>query len=359
MIRFGLVIAVSSVALLIAGAFDVLTRFRTTNLTTFLFLKIVLMKLPYIIIATLPLTSFIATLIFLYYLNKSNEIISIFNIGSSIWNVLLSTLLSVFVVGAIGITMVQPISSLLLNNYEKLEAKLLKKKTDSVIRFDTGAIVAEDYENEKRFIKAEIVDVPNKTLSNVSIFFIKMLNENAKNDSTTEKESLTSRIDATKALISDGTIILEDARIFKTVVPEKIGELSIKTNLTIDRFVENVAPPERFSFWELPAKIKNLSSSGMSSRKYSLYYYKLLFEPFMMIALSLFAVIFISRSQERTYDMKRIFTGLGLGFVLYLIGEITIPILTYHGIGPVAATLFPITLITMLSVFLILHLHEL
>ncbi|MBP7190203.1 MAG: LptF/LptG family permease [Rickettsiaceae bacterium] len=350
--RLGIVMSIVSVGLLLAGAFDVLTRFRSTNLTTTLFLKLIMMKLPYVLVATLPLITFITTLVFLYYLSKSNEIVSIFNIGSSLWHVLSPTLISVFVVGAVGVTMVQPISSVLLNNYEKMEIKLLKKKIDPVIRMENGVIVAEDYDDHKRFITAQIVDVPNKTLSNLSIFFIDNFNDEVKGDSN-------SRIDASSGVIENGVIILKNAKIFRTVVPEIVEEMKLKTNLTINRFVENVAPPESSSFWELPGKIRNLSAAGMYPTKYKLYYFKLFFEPLMMIALSMFAVIFMNRSQERIYGMKKIFIGLGMGFVLYLLSEISIPILTYHGMGPMAATLCPIALIAMLSVFLILHLHEL
>lgn len=346
LVRFGVVLAFVVSALLLANSFDVLSRFRGTNFTLFLFLKLISFKLPYLLVEILPLIIFITTLVFYNFLVQSHEIVIVFNSGVSIWKMLLLILSIVLIIGLSVTFLIQPLSSMLLGSYERLEARILKKNTSVLMVSESGVIISEDYEGEKRFITAGSIDIPNNRIYDITILI------------ADENNNFINRIDAKDAYVIDEKIILNHVKIFNNVIPEEREILDIPTNLTISRFVENLAPPEGISFWDLKVKIRNLESAGMPSLKYKLYYYKLYFRSLMMIALVLLATCFTVKSHERNSGYRKIFIAIITGFTVFLLNEICVAILTYNGIAPMIAILGPILIIISLSVFSILHLHE-
>ncbi len=345
--RFSFVLAIITAGLLLANIFDALNRFRAVTFTFSLFIKLITFKLPYLIVEILPLASFIATLAFFEYLSRSNELISAFNAGLSIWKMLAPVILSIIVIGLITSCIIQPIAAILIASHEKLENKILRKNNNAALLIDSGVMVAEKYGAEKRFISVQGVDVERKALSNVTILFVD------------ENNDFIDRIDAKEAIIEDNTIKLFKVQIFgKELIPILHDSFIVSTALNINRFTANLIAPEYISFWDLPKKIQKMDEVGMPTVKHRLYYYKQLFRALMMVSFALFAACFTSKRQTRKQNTRKIFFSVAVGFTIYLFSEIAVAILAYNGIAPMIATLLPILLIMLVSVFMILHLHE-
>lgn len=344
--RLGLVLSIVSACLLISNVFDMLSRYRSTKFTIGVFLNLVSFKIPYLLVEVLPIISFITTILFFEYLVRSRELVSVFNTGASMWKVLCSIFISLLFTGIITTTLIQPLGSILLNSYDRMEEKALKKKTDSVIISESGIMIAEDYESEKRFIVTKVVDVNNDKLTNVTIFI------------TDQDNKFINRIEAEYGIISDSNITLYNAKNFRNIVPEFIEQITIPTNLTINIFVESIENPEAISFWDFPAKITRLKEFGIPFVKYQLYYYKILFKSVTIIAFMLLAICFVNRGEDRVRGFKKPFMAIILSFVIYLLNEICVSIFIHNGLDPMLSILCPMLLIIFFSVFAILHLHE-
>lgn len=344
--RFSLVLSIVSAGLLISNVFDMLSRYRSTKFTIGIFLNLVSFKIPYLLVEVLPIVSFITTIIFFEYLIRSRELISVFNTGASMWKVLSPIFISLICFGIITTTLIQPLSSMLLASYDRIEAKVLKKKTDSVIVSESGVMIAEDYENQKRFIITKVVDLKSHKLSNVTILIADQDNKFIK------------RIEAEYGVILDSKITLYNAKNFNGVIPEFMEQFIVPTNLTIDIFVESLVNAEAISFWDFTSKITRLKDSGVPFIKYQLYYYKTLFKSVTIIAFMFLAVCFVNRTEDRVSGLKKPFIAIILSFAIYLLNEICVSIFIHNGLDPMLSILCPMLLIIFFSVFTILHLHE-
>jgi lipopolysaccharide export system permease protein len=345
--RFGVTLGIISFGLILANIFDTLNRLRAVSFSLPIFLQLITFKSPYLMVEILPLIAFIATLAFFEYLIRSNELITIFNAGFSIWKILTPVLMLVVVIGIVSTTIIQPISSILIESHERLEAKLSKKNSDATLLVNKGVMVAEHYGAERRFITAEAVDIKNYSLSKITILL------------TDENNLFVNRIDAEKAIIEHNEIKLFKANIFgHEITPIMHDNFTLPTNLTINRFTANLRPPEYIAFWQLPDKIQKMYDTGMPTTKYRLYYYKHLFKTLMMASLVMLAACFTSKRQTRKQDNRKIFLAIAGGFTIYLFSEIIVSILTYNGLAPLFSTLLPILLLMFGSILVILHLHE-
>lgn len=345
--RFCTVIGIASSVLLLANVIDMLSRFRAAKFTLALFINLVSFKIPYLLVEILPIISFITTIIFFEYLFRSNELVSIFNTGSSIWKVIMSILVSLILIGIFTSTVVQPFSSMLLASYDRLEAKILNKSSQSVVLSDQGIIIEEDYQNEKRFITTKDVDLEHNKISNVTIIF------------TDYNNKYLNRMHASYGVLVNSEIVLYDIEIFDNTKPKFLENTIVPTRLSIGTFLENLTQPEEISFWEFPEKIKKLKESGMPVMKYQLYYYKILLKSLSMVAFMLFAICASNANYERVRGIKKPFIAIVLGFAVYLCNEICVSIFIHNGLDPLLSILCPLCLIIFFSIFAILHLHEL
>ncbi len=343
---FGLVLLIATMGLLLSNAFDTLNRFRSTVFTMSLFANLVTLKLPYLLIEIIPLIVFISCLLFFYSLTKSNELISIFNTGTSIWKILTPVIASAIIIGAISTCVVQPIGSILISKYETIEAKLLKKRSLQATISSSGVMIAEEYGHQRRIIVARSVNTTSKELGGLTILF------------TDHDNNFISRIDAESASLDNEEFLIRNLLSFDANTPAKHDAMIIPTSLSIERFIQGFVSPQHISFWDLHAMIAKLQAAGVPTARYQLYYYKQLFKPLMMMAVCFMATCFTDMRHSRTSGARAITLGLAIGFAVYLGSEIFIALLIRGGLGSAVSTLFPISAITLLSVFVILHLHE-
>jgi len=345
--HFGLVLLIVSSGLLLSNTFDTLNRFRSIVFTIPIFLNLILLKLPYLLIEVIPLVGFISALFFLHYLAKSNQLVSIFNTGTSIWNVLMPILVIGITVGILSTTILQPVASIFIGKYDALESKLLKRRSSGGAAIsDSGVMIAEDYSNQRRIIIARSVDVTTKELGGLTILL------------TDSDNNFLSRIDAKSARLDHGKFELHNLHTFNADGSEQLETMGFPTSLSIGRFTEGFASPEHISFWQLPKLIEKLQETGVPTSRYQLYYYKQLFRPIMMIAVCFMATCFTSMRQNRISGLRNFGIGILVGFIVYLVSEILIAILMHNGLTAYAAGIFPIVAIILLSLFVILHLHE-
>ena len=343
---FGLVLATVVLALLVSNIFDTLSRFKGVLLTLSLFLELISFKLLYLSLEILPLICFISTLLFLHALVKSCELVSILNSGVSIWGILFPVSLSAICIGVIAITMINPVASTLLRNYEKIVSKL-ENKSHNISISDLGIMVAENYHEEGRIFIVKTVDFGVKRISDITILF------------TDRDNNFISRIDADSGVFEGNSLVLHQSRMLsKDGVKTVDTESKIHTNLSIKHFAKSSLGPEYISFWQLPSMILTLHKAGISVVKYQIYYYKQLFKPLMMLATVLMAGCFTQVSAERKARVKLVVVGIASGFVVYVLSEICVAILTHQGMTPIFAILCSVVGIMILSIFVILHLHE-
>lgn len=333
----------------LSNIFDTLNRFKSVTFTFGAFLQLASLKLPYLILELIPLISFISTLFFLHHLNKTRELSAIFSSGMPILHLLKPMIICGFILGIIFTAILQPIASTLLNHHDLLEMKISKKHINQINISKTGIMIAEEYQNEKRILHIRSIDLTKQELHHITVLF------------TDSNNLFKKRIDAKYGKISDNKLILHDCILFNAP-PNTQGEAlnlyRVDTSISLKNIKDGFTDPEHISIWHLKNIITVLNNAGMSSIKHSIYYYKQLWKPMMMVATIMLATCLAQTRPRRTDNFKILGFGIASGFIIYVLNEILLSFLTYQKISPLIAISSSTLTIILLSFLIILYLHE-
>ena len=332
--------------LFITNAFDTLQKFKSIELTPKHFWQLILFKIPYLFSEVSSLCCFIATILFLRNITRQNELIIVLSNGIPIWRIFLIPISVTFILGIVIITTISPLGTYGLKEYEKIEANITNAPHLNFIISQSGIFFFEKFAGNNRIIQAKSINSKEKTLSDVTILMVDSQN------------NLTKRIDSPKAIISPGSFTLEDSTITLKDLTKHKKQINLPTNLSINNLMQTFTAPEMIPIWNLKNSIEKFAKSGLAITKYQIHYYKQLFKPISMVAMSFIACWFISLNVRDNSSAKTVVTGLILGICTYFFLEMTLRILSYSGIHPILATLLPILFIILLSNFVILHFQE-
>jgi lipopolysaccharide export system permease protein len=100
--------------------------------------------------------------------------------------------------------------------------------------------------------------------------------------------------------------------------------------------------PETVSFWQLPAYIRSSENSGFASAGYRLQYQKLVAQPFLLIAMVMLAAAVSLRFFRFGGVQKMVLSGVGAGFLLYVLSKVTEDLSKAELMHPIAAAWLPV-----------------
>jgi lipopolysaccharide export system permease protein len=142
----------------------------------------------------------------------------------------------------------------------------------------------------------------------------------------------------------------EPAELFETY--------SLPTDLSRSQIQESFAPPETFSFWELPAFIQTLEEAGFSGLRHRLYWHGLMSTPFMFVAMVLVAAIFSLRPPRQGKTGLLITLGIFSGFIVYFTSDVVAALGLSGRLPVVFAAWAPVGVTALLGLAVTLHLED-
>ncbi len=344
--QFFMVSAIIIFVLFVTNIFDALQQFKSSNMTTIDFLKIVSFKVPYLFNEVATITCFISTFIFLRSITKQNEIVIILGSGVPIWRIFIAPVISTFIIGILLLGIVNPIGTFGLQSYNELKAKIKNTPRLNFVISQSGIFFSESFAGDNRIIQAESINASTKSLTNITVLLVDKNN------------NLTKRIDAPSAQLKTGIFQLNEPIITMRDSSEKLEIMNLPTNLSIDNLMQRYNSPEMVPIWKFNKLIANFSRLGLVTTKYQIYYYKQLFKPITMVAMSLIACWFISLNIRDNSGARIVILGLITGICTFFFLEMALRIFSYSGLHPMLATLLPNLFIILVSNFVILHFQE-
>lgn len=314
-------------------------------------MQMALAKLPRTIEMVFPFVMMIAAMITFWKLSKSNEFVIIRAAGVSIWGFLLPVLTATFFIGAVNVTMVNPVSAYLYEMYETLEYRLDTRNPKAVLFSDQGLWIREAIDKDNfmvlhaKSLRQEKDDLFLRELSIIEM---------------NRKSQPSKRIEAFAGTLRDGYFELKDVHVFVAGEPTKVlNSLNYKTVLTEARIKENFAQPESISFWNLPDTISFYEKSGFSTQRHSMRYLSLLASPFLLCAMVLVAAVFALRPNSRRGGvMFLIVGGIATGFIVYFLSQVIYAFGLNGFIPAILAVWTPTLIASLFSVSILLHLED-
>ncbi|NKB48559.1 MAG: LPS export ABC transporter permease LptG [Alphaproteobacteria bacterium] len=341
-------LAMIAVIILIDAA-ELLRRSSTkSDATTAIITSMALMRAPFLAQETVPFAAMFGGILTYFRLTRNHELVVIRSAGVSVWQFMLPALLVVVMIGVAKVTLLNPLSSVLLSKFEELEGRYLTGRSSLLAVSSSGIWLRQTYGDDgQAVIHAQSIEADELNLREVIVFLLG------------DEDRFIGRIDAKSARLGDGQWDLTDAWL---TGPEKPGELvtshSLATDLTADKIQDSFASPETVSFWSLPRFIKILEETGFSALPHQLQLHTLLAEPILLIAMVMIAASFSMRLSRRGGASLLLGAGVLTAFLLFILTNVVHAIGLGGGVPVLLAAWTPAGVSLMAGIALLMHLED-
>lgn len=167
------------------------------------------------------------------------------------------------------------------------------------------------------------------------------------------------RVDAPRATYTPGEWQLADATVTAASAdPRRTDLYRIPTNLSPDEVRRTFVQLDSVSFWTLPSLADAARRAGVPADRYELQYNMLLSRPILLLAMVLIAAN-VSLRFSRSRDLGRmIISGVGVGFMLYVVTKIAWDLGSGGIVPPPLAAWLPAIVATLVGITVLLHLED-
>lgn len=263
------------------------------------------LKIPKLIEQTIPFVVLFGVMGALSGMNKRSELTVMRAAGLSAWRFLRPALIVAALIGVLWSTIVNPLSSRMMGEYDARAAAVSGGSQTEEIWLREGS------ETAQRVIQAGGLDILDKRLDG-AIFYEMGISA----DGATVFER---RFDAkTARLLTPGYWTLE------SVIENAPGEvtrrtdmLTLPTNITIDDLKEQSGQQVEPPFWSIRDEIKANEKAGFSARKLRLQFHKLLALPFLLVAMTFIAAGVSMHLVRGGGTLRLLIMGAALGFGVF------------------------------------------
>ena len=212
-----------------------------------------------------------------------------------------------------------------------VEAELFGRDPGGGLQDATGFWVSQTTSEGNAIINAARSEQQGKRLTGLTVFLF--------DPSYQFKE----RIDAGEATLENGYWLFKSVRRYSLDAPAVSQDsFRLATNLTPVQVQNSFSTPETVSFWQLPTYIRSSENSGVASAGYRLQYQKLVAQPFLLIAMVMLAAAVSLRFFRFGGVQKMVLSGVGAGFLLYVLSKVTEDLSKAELMHPIAAAWLPV-----------------
>lgn len=356
---FLLVLSVFAILIFMMDAVELLRKASSKQIPFMIMADMVLLKLPMLLQVILPFIILVASVLTYTSLARRSELVVIRSAGVSVWEFLMPSVVCAFLIGMLVVTVINPVSAIMLNKYEHLNAKYFEDKQNLLDISETGLWLRQKYEmlpeqneenetiNELIFHAKEVTGNNNISLINVEIYAFD------------NQDNFIYRIDAPIAHLKENQLLIENALVtFRDNENHKVKSFSIDTNLKPSDVQNSFADPQAISFFQLPFFINKLESSGFSALGHILQWHKILSSPFFYAAMVIIGAVFSLKAPRQGSIGFAIAVSVVFGFIIYFLSNLVSSI-GLSGSMPVAISAWiPIVITAFIGIAMLLHYED-
>jgi lipopolysaccharide export system permease protein len=282
------------------------------------------------------------------YLNLSRrlELVVARAAGISAWQFVAPAVFGALALGVFATIVYNPVSAALRERSKRLEAELFGEVQGLQQSRGGGYWVRQKSVDGQSIMDAQSSRQQGLLLGGVTVFAFDPAG------------SFRERIEAKTAALEGGHWRLALARVYAPgAAPREFESYLVNTNLTPEQVRESFATPETVPFWSLPAYIELADQAGLGAAGYKLQYQLLLARPFLLAAMVLLAASVSLRFFRIGGVSRMVLSGIGAGFLLYVVSKVTEDLSKAELMHPVSAAWLP-ALIGGLTGFMVLLYQE-
>lgn len=331
----------SAVVMVFAGIFvlvaliDYIEMMRRSsdipNVSAILVAKTSFYRVPQVTERIMPFCVLIGAMSCYLNLSRRLELVVARAAGMSAWQFVSPALVVAFLIGVFATTVYNPVSAILQEQSKRYEAELFNQAPVGLAGTATNLWVNQRSADGQAIIGAKSSRDQGVSLSGVTVYTFDAAGH------------FKQRIEARTASLEPGVWQLFEARVYELgVLPADHAKLTLKTSLTPEQVRESFATPETVPFWELLSYIEIAEHAGLGAAGYRLQFHKLLARPFLMAAMVFLAAAVSLRFFRFGGVQKMVLSGMGAGFLLYVLSKVTEDLAKGELMHPVAAAWLPV-----------------
>jgi len=305
-----------------------------------------LFRVPQLLEKMMPFCVLIGAMTCYLALSRRLELVVARAAGVSAWQFTAPALASAILLGSLATIAYNPISANLREQAKRMEAELFGSAPGGGVQDAAGFWINQINPDSQVIINAARSEQQGARLTGLTLFRFDA------------DGHFKERIEAREATLEDGYWLFKTVRRYTLDSPPiDQDSLRLATTLTLAQVRNSFSTPETVSFWQLPDYIRSSESSGFASAGYRLQYHKLLAQPFLLASMVMLAASVSLRFFRFGGVQKMVLSGVGAGFLLYVLSKVTEDLSKAELMHPIAAAWLPV-LVGGLTGFLALLYQE-
>jgi lipopolysaccharide export system permease protein len=290
-----------------------------------------LFRVPQLLEKMMPFCILIGGMTCYLALSRRLELVVARAAGISAWQFIAPALASAIVLGVLATTAYNPMSANLSEISKRMEAQLFGSAPGGGIQEAAGFWINQVNEDGQAIINAVRSEQQGVRLSGLTVFTFDTHNQ------------FKERIEAREATLEVGHWLFKSVRRYSLdAAPIDQDSYMLPTTLTPAQVRNSFSTPETVSFWQLPTYIRSSESSGFATAGYRLQYHKLIAQPFLLAAMVMLAASVSLRFFRFGGVQKMVLSGVGAGFLLYVLSKVTEDLSKAELMHPIAAAWLPV-----------------
>jgi len=290
-----------------------------------------LFRVPQLLEKMMPFCVLIGTMICYLALSRRLELVVARAAGVSAWQFITPALASSIVLGILATTAYNPMSADLRETSKRMEAQLFGSAPGGGIQDASGFWINLANSDGQAIINAARSEQQGVRLTGLTVFTFDTDNQ------------FKERIEAREATLEEGRWEFKSVRRYSLDAPPVDQDtFYLPTSLTPAQVRNSFSTPETVSFWQLPNYIRSSESSGFATAGYRLQYHKLVAQPFLLAAMVMLAASVSLRFFRFGGVQKMVLSGVGAGFLLYVLSKVTEDLSKAELMHPIAAAWLPV-----------------
>ena len=305
-----------------------------------------LFRVPQLLEKMMPFCVLIGTMTCYLALSRRLELVVARAAGVSAWQFIAPALASALMLGLLATIGYNPMSANLREHSKRMEAELFGGAPGGGVQDAAGFWINQVNAEGQVIINAARSEQQGVRLTGLTLFRF---------DTNYQFKE---RIEAREATLEEGRWVFKSVRRYSLDAPPIEQErFELQTSLTPAQVRNSFSTPETVSFWQLPSYIRSSESSGFATAGYRLQYHKLIAQPFLLAAMVMLAASVSLRFFRFGGVQKMILSGVGAGFLLYVLSKVTEDLSKAELMHPIAAAWLPV-FVGGLTGFLVLLYQE-
>ena len=280
------------------------------NKNIFNYIYLSFLKYPSILNEIIPFVTIISVAFLIRNLISNNELVSMRNLGYSIFDIFIPISIAIFVMGLFFLFIINPLSV------------FMEAKYDTKLNNQDNSLYSIRISNNEMWIKNEI-DKQNSS-------FINIKNINLKNMKADNIKILLISNDSNKFIMAsngefkENLFILNNVKYydFKNEEYNSLDNYNLIINFNKENIVNSISKYKLVPFYKYINHSKTLSKFNLYSPEIGLYYLSEILKPIFIVVLAFVIMGFTSKFQRKENFFKVLVIAISTGFIIFLLKEV-------------------------------------